>query len=171
MIFGILVCLLVFLFLLVIMFSTVNRFLTGEFDISMTEKFCIAVFAFSASTSVVLIFRQALQKASVIILIFCMLVSVICGIGLMFGAKVLHVFFPDLSDIHESNFITVSMISSAFCLMLWTRIKRITTDSDGIINAMKSMKYLWPMVPLYALVIFFEFVISSGLDFYQTLLP
>ena len=169
MIFGILVCLLFFFFLIVIVYNTINRFLVGGFDISMAEKFCIAVFVTSASLSVFFIFYQALKKASAITLTFCVLVALVCGIGLMFGAMGLHILFPDLSNVHDSYFITVSMISSAFCLMLWKRGKRIVTDSDGIINAMKSVTCLWPMIPLYAMVIFFELIISTGLVYYKDL--
>ena len=150
-IFAILVSLLILLATFVIVI--------GSIDGSPIEKICIGLFGISAGSSLILVFLQVFKNAGAITLIISALAAVACGIGLMLGARVLHMFFPAFPNIHDSNIITASMTSSAFYLMLWDRGERIDTDSDGIIDAMRSVICLWPMILLYALVFGLEVMI------------
>ena len=150
-IFGILVLLLILLVTPVIAIRGI--------DGTLIEKACVGLLGISAISSLVLIFLQTFKNARAITLIISALAAVACGISLMLGAYFLHTVFPAFPHVHESDIITASMISSAFYLMLWDRGERIGTDSDGIIDAMRSVICLWPMILLYALIFGLEIMI------------
>ena len=151
-IFAIPVSVLVLVAILALMIANTGGSIDGGIDGTLIEKICIGLFGISAGSSLFLIFIQVFKKAGSATLTFCALAAVTCGIGLMLGARVLHMFFPALPNVHDSNIIAAAMTSSAFYLMLWERGIRISNGSDGITDAMRSATCLWPMILLYALV-------------------